>query len=98
MRLDRFSGQAPKYRVLRRLDETPAQKDEVEILERYGHAYREVEPYECFVLKRGDINAPAAIKAYAESVLSTSGDIQYYNDLMRMCTFFSNVNLMRNPD
>jgi hypothetical protein len=52
-RLDRYDGQEPKYKVLRRMDDA---------------SYKEVDPpSEHFVLKLRDLHAAAALEAYARS-------------------------------
>lgn len=64
MRLDRYSGEKARFRVLRRVDKPEAMKS---YDWKDGIAYEEVPAFDCFVLKRQDVHAPAALAAYADS-------------------------------
>jgi len=60
MKLDRYSTGIPKFKVSR-----------LEIDENGNQHYVEVDPWECFVLKRRDCNTHDALVAYAASAKRT---------------------------
>lgn len=68
MRLDRYVGDEPKFRVLRRQDDG---------------SYNEVPAFDYFVLALKDINTPPALKAYMNSA-RTSGDAELAIDIERL--------------
>lgn len=70
MRLDRYSGQEPRFRVQRRQEDG---------------TYRDVNPWDCFVLKRKDMNAVPALEAYALSA-DDLGDEDLAADVTRLAS------------
>ena len=68
MRLDRYTGQEPKFKVLRRQPDG---------------TYSEVPAFDCFVMKRQDINTPDGLMAYADAALR-HGDQELNADMMRL--------------
>lgn len=66
MRLDRYTGQAPKFQVLRRVDHTT---NDVPVGERIyeidGALYRRMSAFDYFVLALKDQFAASALAAYA---------------------------------
>lgn len=68
MRLDHYTGQEPKFKVLRRQDDG---------------SYKEVPPFDYFVLALKDMNTFGALIAYAHDALK-HGDRELYNDVMQL--------------
>lgn len=68
MRLDRYTGNQPKFKVLRR--------------QVSGH-YTEVDPFEYFVLALKDVNTVMALEGYARSA-ANQGDGELCDDVNRL--------------
>src|SRR5215217_4446508 len=90
MKLDRYSTKVPKFRVFRHAG-TTASVDEIIPPGRPDHAilqgengiYVEVDPWECFVLKRRDIIARFMI-GFGSITAQLLGDKDYGKDLDRL--------------
>lgn len=86
MKLDRYDIGVPKFLVFRHIDASnPVTSDnQVRVIrDADGRWYREVDPWECFVLKRRDVTARLMVTfgAMAASIL---GDAEYGAHLRRL--------------
>lgn len=88
MKLDRYDTGIPKFRVFRHV-EPPAEKvipnteSGALIRDDDGRWYREVDPLECFVLKRRDLIGRFMV-AFGSLAAALLGDREYSEDLMRL--------------
>lgn len=69
MRLDRYIGEEPKFRVQRRQPDG---------------SYKEVEPFDYFVLALKDYHTTAALGAYAASAAVFGKDVELGEDVRRL--------------
>lgn len=84
MKLDRYSTGIPRFRVFRHVERTEdgAPPPGVRSFETdEGEAYMEVDPWECFVLKRRDCFSETGLLGYADAALAlgqreTAGQIK----------------------
>jgi hypothetical protein len=76
MKLDRYTTGVPKYKVLRHQPDG---------------SYVEVDPWECFVLKRRDMNTLTALDAYAGSA-EANGDVELADEVERLIVDWTRLN------
>jgi hypothetical protein len=98
MRLDRYTGERPKFLVFRRLDAGTVVPDGIIFMRgEDGGTYYEVSPFDCFVLKKHDRNTPAALHAYARSAFAY-GDFRLSEDTARLALEWTDVEGQKDPD
>jgi hypothetical protein len=98
MRLVRYTGWPPKFLVYRRLE--PGQKMPAGV--RFipgpeGSAYYEVNPEDCFVMKRQDVNSVAALMAYAQNAFAMC-DFELSQDMTRLAVEWTASPGQKTPD
>lgn len=86
MKLDRYDTGIPKFRVFRHVEEgnpIPSGTQVRTIRDEDGRAWAEVDPLECFVLKRRDLIGRFMV-AFGSLAAALLGDREYSEDLMRL--------------
>lgn len=85
MKLDRYSTGVPKFRVFRLDEGEPSPLGaQVHILrDEEGRTWTEVDPWDCYVLKRRDVIARLMI-TFASQAASILGDAEYGMHLSRL--------------
>lgn len=82
MRLDRYTGQKPKFMVYRRVDDPAVKRAGPGFVTIDGTVYRRMPPFDYFVLALKDVFTPTALFAYAQRAFSS--DRELADDVMRL--------------
>jgi hypothetical protein len=97
MRLDRYTGKAPKFLVLRRVEEG----ENINLADCFraadGTLYKFVPPFDYYVLKNRDLTATAGLIAIAHEAMR-EGMAEYAFDLARLTSEWSNLPNRKLPD
>lgn len=83
MRLDRYTGQKPKFQVFRRVDHTNDVPEGERVYEFDGAVYRRMPAFDYFVMALKDLFVPPALGAYGIQA-SGAGDHELAKDIMQL--------------